>query len=60
MALFCLYKADRRHYLHTGQRETYPQMIGTNEGAKHFVQWRMYSVRLGQFILAKHLLFDSE
>jgi hypothetical protein len=24
MALYCLYKAGKRHYLHTGQRRTYP------------------------------------
>ena len=24
MALFCTYEANRRHYLHTGQRRTYP------------------------------------
>jgi len=54
------YEADRRHYLHADKRRTYTQMIGTNKGAKHFVRWMMYSGRLGQFALAKRLLFDSE
>jgi hypothetical protein len=60
IALYCLYEAGRRRYLHTGQRRTYPQMIGTNEGARHFVRWMMFLERLGQFPLAKRLLFDSE
>ena len=60
MALYCTYEADRRHYLHAGQRRTYPQMIGTNKGAKLFVWWMMFSGRLGQFSLAKRLLFDSK
>jgi hypothetical protein len=60
MALFCLYEADRRHYLHTGKRRTYTQMVGTNEGAKHFVRWMMFSDRLRQFALAKRLLYDSK
>jgi hypothetical protein len=29
-------------------------------GARHFVRWMMYSGKLGQFALAKRLLFDSE
>jgi hypothetical protein len=60
MALYCTYEADRRHYLRVGGNRTYTQMVGTNEGAKHFVLWIMYSGRLGQFALAKRLLFDSE
>jgi len=60
MALYCTYEADRRHYLHADKRRTYTQMIGTNKGAKHFVRWMMFSGRLGQFALAKRLLFDSE
>jgi hypothetical protein len=55
-----MYEADRRHYLHAGKRRTYTQMVGTNEGAKHFVQWMMFLERLGQFALAKRLLFDSK
>jgi hypothetical protein len=60
MALYSRYETDRRHYLHTGKNRTYTQMVGANEGAKHFAQWMMYSGRLRQFALAKRLLFDSE
>ena len=51
---------QRIHYLHIGKNRTYTQMVGTNEGAKPFVPWMMYSGRLKQFALAKRLLFDSE
>jgi len=60
IALYCAYEADRKHYLHVSQNRSYPQMIGTNEGARHFVRWMMCSGRLKQFALAKRLLFDSE
>ena len=60
MALYCTNEVDRRYYLHIGKNRTYTQMVGTNEGAKHFVRWMMYSGKLGQFALAKRLLFDSE
>jgi hypothetical protein len=60
MALFCKYEADRRRYLHADKRRTYAQMVGTNEGARHFVRWMMYLGRLRQFALAKGLLFDSK
>ena len=60
MALYCIREANRRRQLHAGLYQTYPQMIGTNEGARHFVQWMMFSGRLKQFALAKRLLFDSE
>jgi len=60
MALYCLHKADRRHYLHVSWNRTYSQIIGTNAGGKHFVQLMMYLGRLKQFALAKRLLFDSE
>jgi hypothetical protein len=51
MALYCRDETDRRHYLHIGKTWTYSQMVGTNEVAKHFVRWMMYSGRLGQFAL---------
>jgi hypothetical protein len=35
-------------------------MVGTKEGAKHFVRWVMYLGGLWQFALAKRLLFNSE
>ena len=60
MALYCRHETDRRHYLHIGKTRSYTQMVGTNEGAKHFVRWMMHTGRLRQFALAKRLLFDSE
>ncbi len=60
MTMFYTYEADRRHYLHIGARRTYTQLIGTDEGAKHFTKWMMFLGRLQQFALAKRLLFDSE
>jgi hypothetical protein len=60
MALFCMYEADRRHYLHVGKKRTYTQMVGTKDRAKHFVCWMMYSGRPAQFSLAKRLLYDSK
>jgi hypothetical protein len=49
MALYCRYETNRRHYLHIGRNRTYTQMVGTNEGARHFVRWMMFSGRLRQF-----------
>ena len=60
MALYCRHETDRRHYLHIGKTRSYTQMVGTNEGTKHFVRWMMHTGRLRQFALAKRLLFDSE
>jgi hypothetical protein len=60
MALFCMYRANRRHYLHVGRNRTYTQMVGTKDRAKHFVHWMMYSGRLAQFSLAKRLLYNSK
>jgi hypothetical protein len=60
MALYCIYEAGRRHFFHVGKKRTYTQLVGTNEGAKHFARWMMHSGRLKQFALAKRLLYDSE
>jgi hypothetical protein len=60
MALYCTYKANRRHYLHAGKNRTYTQIVGTNKGARHLARWVMCLERLKQFALAKRLLFDSE
>jgi hypothetical protein len=38
MALFCTYRANRKHYLHIGKKRTYTQMVGTKDRAKHFVR----------------------
>jgi hypothetical protein len=62
MALFCTQETDRRSQLmdRNGRKWSYPQLIGANETAKAFVRWMMFSGRLGQFMLAKRLLYLSE
>jgi len=62
MALFCTKEAGRRHYLqdNAGRAQPYQILVGTNNGARRFVQWMMFSNRLSQFALAKRLLFDSK
>lgn len=62
MALFCTEEADRRRELtdHTGKKWTYPQLIGSWEAVRSFAKWMMFSGRLGQFQLAKRLLYVSE
>ena len=61
MALFCVREASRRHFLHDqrGRTQPWPTLVGTAEGAKSIVKWMMFSNCLGQFALAKRLLFDS-
>jgi hypothetical protein len=62
IALYCIQKRQRRQELrdNTGKTQAYPILIGTKEGARRFVQWMMFSGRLGQFSLAKHLLYSGE
>jgi hypothetical protein len=47
IALFCTDEAERRQ-----------QLIGTNSGAKRLAEWMIRSGRLGQFSLAKRLLYS--
>jgi len=62
IALFCTKEADRRKELtdSKGRQLTYPQLVGANAAVKGFVRWMMFTGRLGQFSLAKRLLFHSE
>jgi hypothetical protein len=39
-------------------RLDYQQLIGTNGGAKRLAEWMICSGRLGQFSLARHLLYS--
>jgi hypothetical protein len=62
MALFCTQEIHRKQDLwdNIGRERAFSILTGTNKGAKHFVRWMMFSGRLGQFSLAKRLLFPGE
>ena len=62
MALFCVQEASHRQFLRdaNGRLQPYLVLVGTAKGARKFVRWMMYSDRLGQFALAKRLLYTSE
>jgi len=62
IALFCTKEANRRNELtdSKGRTLTYPQLVGSTTAVRGFVQWMMFTNRLGQFSLAKRLLFHSE
>ena len=62
IALFCPKERDRRHQLTDGKgrSQSYAQLIGTARAVKGFTRWVMLANRLGQFSLAKRLLFHSE
>ena len=57
MALYCTEEAERRQHLWMGRRMDYLQLIGTNGGARRLAEWTIRSGRLGQFSLAKRLLY---
>ena len=48
MALFCTKEAGRRQHLHdnAGRTQPYWILVGTNDGAKRFVRWMMFSNQL--------------
>jgi hypothetical protein len=58
IALFCIDETERRRHLQVSGRLDYQQLIGTNGGAKRLVEWMIRSRRLGQFSLARHLLYS--
>jgi hypothetical protein len=58
MALYCIEEAGRRLGLRTNGRTNYQQLIGTASGAKQFAKWLICSGRLGQFSLARSLLYN--
>jgi hypothetical protein len=58
IALFCTDEIKRRQHLRVSGRLDYQQLIGTNGGAKRLAEWMIRSGRLGQFSLAKHLLYS--
>jgi hypothetical protein len=58
MALYCIEEAGRRLGLRTNGRVNYQQLIGTASGAKQLAKWLICSGRLGQFSLARSLLYN--
>jgi hypothetical protein len=58
MALYCIEEAERRQGLRTNRRIDYQQLIGTASGAKRLAEWMIRLGRLGQFSLARTLLYN--
>ena len=58
MALFYAKEAERHQYLRTNGRVDYQRLMGTNGGARRLAEWMIRSGRLGQFSLARRLLYD--
>jgi hypothetical protein len=58
MALFCIEEAGHRQHLQAGGRLNYKQLIGTSSRAKRLAEWMICSGRLGQFSLARRLLYS--
>ena len=61
MALYCEREQDRRTLLRLpgGGPVDYRRLVGTGKGAKVITKWVMGSGRLGQFALARRLLYAS-
>lgn len=57
IALHCEKESIRREQLRQVAGLNYDRLVGSCEGAKHFVRWLMLSRRLGQFSLARDLLY---
>jgi hypothetical protein len=58
MALFCTKEAGRRQHLQTGGRLDLQQLIGTNNRARKLGELIIRSGRVGQFSLARRLLYS--
>ena len=58
MALYRIEEAGRQLGLRTNGRVNYQQLIGTARGAKQLAKWLICSGRLGQFSLARSLLYN--
>jgi hypothetical protein len=59
MALFCTRERERHQHLRTNGRVDYRRLVGTNEGARKLTEWMIRSGRLGQFSLARRLLYNQ-
>ena len=62
MVLYCVEEAGHWGQLtdQAGWKWTYEQLMGCTQAMKGFARWMMGSGRLGQFMLAKRLLYGSE
>jgi hypothetical protein len=58
MALYCIEEAERRQSLRTNGRVDYQQLVETASGARKLAEWIIRSGRLGQFSLARILLYN--
>jgi hypothetical protein len=58
MALYCTDETERRQGLRMNGRLNYRRLIGTASGAKRLAEWMIRSGRLGQFSLARNLLYS--
>ena len=59
MVLFCRLEADHKDVLQSANGQLdFQRLIGTREGAAKLAKWVMESGRLGQFTLARRLLFS--
>lgn len=58
MALYCTEEAERWQDLCTNSRVDYQSLIGTAMGARKLAEWMIRSGRLGQFSLARSLLYN--
>jgi hypothetical protein len=59
IALFCTREEERRHLLRAGGAPVdYQSLVGSPQGAMLFTRWMICSGRLGQYSLARSLLYD--
>jgi retron-type reverse transcriptase len=58
LVLYCPRQRNRREGLLINGYMDYRQLIGTSKGAQALSKWLIQSGRLGQYSLAKQLLFD--
>jgi hypothetical protein len=58
MALFCAKEARGWQHLRVDRRPDYWQPIGTNKGARKLAEWIIRLGKIGQFSLARRLLYS--
>jgi hypothetical protein len=58
IALFYIDETVHCQHLRVGGQLDYQQLIGTNSRVKRLTEWRIHSGRLGQFSLARQLLYS--